>query len=93
MKKSGATKKENQFFFRNGSKLHTYGRDKAPYPLSYDREVFDLYVLMFLDVIMASALTYSLPADNAWTIYSCSRSGKQLRPSTSKVALQSVAWT
>lgn len=43
MKKSGTGKKENQFFIRHGSKLHAYGRDKAPYPMSYDREVFDMY--------------------------------------------------
>ncbi|CAL1695096.1 unnamed protein product [Somion occarium] len=46
-----SAKKENQFIIRNGSRLHAYGRDKAPYPLSYDRDVFDIqcmdHLLMF----------------------------------------------
>ena len=41
----GAHRKENQFVYRNGSKLHAYDRDKAPYPSSFDRQFVDLYVL------------------------------------------------
>ncbi|KAH9942928.1 hypothetical protein B0H21DRAFT_866139, partial [Amylocystis lapponica] len=37
--------KENKFFFQHGSKLHSYGRDKAPYPLSYNREVMELSLM------------------------------------------------
>lgn len=37
-----SNKKENQFIMQHGSKLHAYGRDKAPYPLSYNREVLEL---------------------------------------------------
>ncbi|KAJ3539166.1 hypothetical protein NM688_g6406 [Phlebia brevispora] len=39
-KKSG--KKENQFLLREGSRLHAYDRDKAPYPFSYDRDLLEL---------------------------------------------------
>ncbi|KAI0361391.1 hypothetical protein OH77DRAFT_1516362 [Trametes cingulata] len=34
--------KEHQFIYRNGSKLHAYDRDKAPYPSSFDRDVVEL---------------------------------------------------
>ena len=37
-------RKENQFIYRAGSKLHAYDRDKAPYPSSFDRHVIELYV-------------------------------------------------
>lgn len=36
--------KEHQFIYTNGSKLHAYDRDKAPYPSSFDRDVLELYV-------------------------------------------------
>ena len=36
-----STKRENQFVFQKGSKLHAFARDKAPYPYSYDKEVLD----------------------------------------------------
>jgi len=31
--------------YSQGSKLHAYGRDKAPYPYSYDREILELFCL------------------------------------------------
>ncbi|RPD82345.1 hypothetical protein L226DRAFT_541690 [Lentinus tigrinus ALCF2SS1-7] len=40
-----AHRKENQFIYRNGSKLHAYDRDKAPYPSSFDRQFVDLQCL------------------------------------------------
>ncbi|KAI0785068.1 hypothetical protein C8Q75DRAFT_343810 [Abortiporus biennis] len=43
--RSWSTKKENQFIMQNDSKLHAYGRDKAPYPLSYNREVLELCLM------------------------------------------------
>ncbi|ETW87004.1 hypothetical protein HETIRDRAFT_59014, partial [Heterobasidion irregulare TC 32-1] len=39
------TGKENQFTYKNGRKHHAYGSEKAPYPLSYDREVVDVDVI------------------------------------------------
>ncbi|KAH8099373.1 S-adenosyl-L-methionine-dependent methyltransferase [Cristinia sonorae] len=48
-----SNKKENQFIYSHGSKLHAYGRDKAPYPFSYNREVLELWCL-------DHALQYSL---------------------------------
>lgn len=36
-------RKENQFVDRNGSKLHAYDREKAPYPSSFDDAVIELY--------------------------------------------------
>ncbi|KAI0375218.1 hypothetical protein BV20DRAFT_1048391 [Pilatotrama ljubarskyi] len=38
----GPRGKEHQFIYRNGSKLHAYDRDKAPYPSSFDRDVVEL---------------------------------------------------
>ncbi|PIL31735.1 hypothetical protein GSI_06439 [Ganoderma sinense ZZ0214-1] len=38
-------RKENQFVNRNGSKLHAYDREKAPYPSSFDGEVVELQSL------------------------------------------------
>jgi hypothetical protein len=35
-------KKEDKLILQNGSKLHSYGRDKAPYPFSYDPDVLQL---------------------------------------------------
>ncbi|KAI8990481.1 hypothetical protein BD414DRAFT_535785 [Trametes punicea] len=40
-----ARAKEYQFVYRNGSKLHAYDRDKAPYPCSFDRDVVELQCL------------------------------------------------
>ncbi|TFK90784.1 hypothetical protein K466DRAFT_574048 [Polyporus arcularius HHB13444] len=40
-----AHRKENQFVYRNGAKLHAYDRDKAPYPSSFDRPSVDLQCL------------------------------------------------
>ncbi|KAI0830529.1 hypothetical protein BC628DRAFT_874999 [Trametes gibbosa] len=37
--------KEHQFVYVNGSKLHAYDRDKAPYPSSFDRDVIELQCL------------------------------------------------
>ncbi|KAI0756792.1 hypothetical protein C8Q80DRAFT_1215626 [Daedaleopsis nitida] len=41
----GSHRKENQFIYRNGSKLHAYDRDKAPYPSSFDPKVVELQCL------------------------------------------------
>ncbi|TBU34698.1 hypothetical protein BD311DRAFT_650076 [Dichomitus squalens] len=38
-------RKENQFIYRNGSKLHAYDREKVPYPSSFDRDVIELQSL------------------------------------------------
>lgn len=35
-------KREDKWIIQNDSKLHSYGRDKAPYPFSYDREVIEM---------------------------------------------------
>ena len=35
-------KKEDKLILQHGSKLHSYGRDKAPYPFSFDPEVLEL---------------------------------------------------
>lgn len=42
--RKGSHRKENQFLYRAGSKLHAYDRDKAPYPMSFDRNVVEMYV-------------------------------------------------
>lgn len=34
--------KETQFQIKYGHKHHTYGSDKAPYPVSYDRSILEL---------------------------------------------------
>lgn len=34
--------REERFVMQYGSKLHSYGRDKAPYPASYNREDLEL---------------------------------------------------
>lgn len=52
-----SNKKENQFVFSHGSKLHAYGRDKAPYPFSYNRDVLELYVVALYSLLRA--LTFS----------------------------------
>jgi hypothetical protein len=36
--------KESQFVFKHGQRHHCYDPEKAPYPLSYDRHVLELYV-------------------------------------------------
>ncbi|KAI0785450.1 hypothetical protein BC629DRAFT_519727 [Irpex lacteus] len=35
-------KQEEKLIVQYGSKLHAYGRDKAPYPFSFDTEVLQL---------------------------------------------------
>lgn len=37
-----STKREDKWILQYGSKLHSLGRDKAPYPLSYNREVLEM---------------------------------------------------
>ncbi|KAI0936751.1 hypothetical protein AcV5_004813 [Taiwanofungus camphoratus] len=37
--------RENKFVRQYGSRLHAYGRDKAPYPLSFNREDLELWCL------------------------------------------------
>ena len=37
-----STKREDKWILQHSSKLHSYGRDKAPYPFSYNREVLDM---------------------------------------------------
>ncbi|EKM61303.1 uncharacterized protein PHACADRAFT_84271 [Phanerochaete carnosa HHB-10118-sp] len=37
-----STKREDKWIIQHGSKLHSLGRDKAPYPFSYNREVLDM---------------------------------------------------
>ena len=34
--------KESQFQVKYGHRHHTYGSDKAPYPVSYDRSILEL---------------------------------------------------
>ena len=34
--------KETQFQVKYGHRHHTYGSDKAPYPVSYDRSILEL---------------------------------------------------
>ncbi|GBE77747.1 hypothetical protein SCP_0106290 [Sparassis crispa] len=34
--------RENKFIYQHGSKLHAYGTDKAPYPVSYNKEFLAL---------------------------------------------------
>lgn len=58
--------KEHQFVYVNGSKLHAYDRDKAPYPSSFDRDVLELYAHC------PSRSTHELDTDcrsagNVWT--------------------------
>ncbi|KAI0079642.1 hypothetical protein K474DRAFT_1617498 [Panus rudis PR-1116 ss-1] len=45
--------KKDQFIFRHGSRLHAYARDKVPYPISYDRDVFDLQCMDHLLMLKA----------------------------------------
>ncbi|OBZ65796.1 hypothetical protein A0H81_14229 [Grifola frondosa] len=40
--KKGFRGKERQFVYKHGSKLHAYDRDKAPYPLSFDKHALGL---------------------------------------------------
>ncbi|KAF8899036.1 hypothetical protein BD779DRAFT_1486712 [Infundibulicybe gibba] len=37
--------KEAQFVYKHGQRLHSYDSEKAPYPLSYDRDVLELEAL------------------------------------------------
>ncbi|OCH94707.1 hypothetical protein OBBRIDRAFT_769045 [Obba rivulosa] len=37
--------KERTFIEHRGSRFHAYGRDKAPYPLPFDREVLELWCI------------------------------------------------
>ena len=37
-----SSKKQDKWIIQYGTKLHSYGRDKAPYPLSYNREVLEM---------------------------------------------------
>jgi hypothetical protein len=34
--------KEGQFVYKYGKRHHSYDREKAPYPLSYDKEVLEM---------------------------------------------------
>lgn len=36
-------RKENQFVKKRGRKHHNYPPGKAPYPISYDRDILDRY--------------------------------------------------
>ncbi|EMD41936.1 hypothetical protein CERSUDRAFT_90526 [Gelatoporia subvermispora B] len=45
--------KERKFTILNGSKFHAYGRDKAPYPLPFDREVLELWCIDHALIIQA----------------------------------------
>ncbi|KAA1467967.1 S-adenosyl-L-methionine-dependent methyltransferase [Dentipellis sp. KUC8613] len=36
------TNRESQFSFKHGHKHHNYGSEKAPYPVSYDKDVIDM---------------------------------------------------
>ena len=38
--------KESQFLLKHGQRHHSYDPEKAPYPLSYDRHVLELYVYL-----------------------------------------------
>lgn len=35
---------DSPFRYQNGSKLHNFSVEDAPYPFSYDREALDLWV-------------------------------------------------
>ena len=37
-----SAKKHDKWIIQYGTKLHSYARDKAPYPLSYNREVLEM---------------------------------------------------
>lgn len=62
-------RKENQFVNRNGSKLHAYDREKAPYPSSFDGEVVELYVFHIPHIL--PWLTITLPSGKVSTMPSC----------------------
>ena len=34
--------KEGQFVYKHGKRHHSYDSEKAPYPLSYDKEVLEM---------------------------------------------------
>ncbi|GJE85787.1 S-adenosyl-L-methionine-dependent methyltransferase [Phanerochaete sordida] len=37
-----STKREDKWIIQHGAKLHSYARDKAPYPFAYNRDVLDM---------------------------------------------------
>lgn len=42
-------RKENQFVKKRGRKHHNYPPGKAPYPISYDRDILDRYLFPELE--------------------------------------------
>lgn len=36
---------KDEFHYKYGQRLHSYDNEKAPYPLSYDRHVLEMYVV------------------------------------------------
>ena len=52
-------RKENQFIDKRGRKHHNYPPGKAPYPLSYDRDLLDRQSSTLLSL---SSFLISLPA-------------------------------
>lgn len=36
--------RESQFVYKRGRKHHSYGSEKAPYPVTYDRDIIDVCV-------------------------------------------------
>jgi len=37
--------KEDQFILKHGRRHHSYGSEKAPYPLSYDKDILEMEAL------------------------------------------------
>lgn len=56
--------KESQFCYKRGRKHHSYGSEKAPYPVSYDRDVIDVLRPSLLSLpllLLTLTLTLTLP--------------------------------
>lgn len=62
--KRTTTRKDEHFTYKHGQRHHSYDREKAPYPLSYDRSILELYVLPpkspLLDVLLTNHRRESL---------------------------------
>lgn len=42
--KRHARQRETQFILKHGRRHHSYDSEKAPYPMSYDKDIVELYV-------------------------------------------------
>jgi len=62
--------RRKDFQYKYGQRHHSYDSEKAPYPLSYDKHVLELYVLPFpLSIANFLIPVYSESLDNRLAQY------------------------